>query len=575
MKSKFPLISFLLILISQSICAQQKQEITTDAAPLKPRIVVLTDISSWEPDDHESLIRLMVHADMYEIEGIVISTGWSMDNVNYHKQFMDIATGVIDAYEKDLPNLLKRSNQSGFAQDSARQEIGYWPSAQYLKDRTMFGSMLMGKDKLGASNNSDGSNLIIQLADEDDDRPLWVTFWGGGNTLAQSIWQVQQTRSESELKEFLNKVRAYAITDQDRPQNSSFETSSHAWMRREFSDDLIFIWDDCAWKYQNGTGKNNWSAYETHIQNHGNLGSQYPKYVWGVEGDTPAFLHIMPNGLNNPDIPTQASWGGYSVWGKGEDNNGYSYVNYTGTVFNTCWNYETRFYPATFNNFAARMDWAKDGEGNRNPIVVIDGDDGIDIITKTPEPGTAVILDASATSDPDENSLTYKWWIQREAGTYTQTVTISNSNTSIATVNIPSNSGGKTFHVICEVTDNGTHNLTSYRRIIMDVNDPTRIEDFQAVADGYVLEQNYPNPFNPVTNIEFDLPKNSNVELKIYNILGEEVITLISKSMNTGKHKYIWNANRLASGVYQYRIKAGGFNKVRKIILFSYIMKNF
>ena len=456
----FALISFILSTSSLSY-----------AAPLKPRLLVLTDISTWEPDDHESLIRLMVHADMFEIEGIVVTTGWSMDNVNDHKQFKEIATGVIDAYEKDLSNLLKRSNQNGFTQDNEYQEIGYWPSAQYLRDRTIFGSMHMGMSSIGPENNSEGSDLIIQLADEDDERPLWVTFWGGGNTLAQSIWQVQQTRSESELNEFLNKIRAYAITDQDRGQKTSFEISSHAWMRREFSDDLFFIWDECAWKFQNGTGKANWSEYETHIQNHGNLGSQYPKYVWGVEGDTPAFLHIMPNGLNNPDIPTQAGWGGYSVWGLGEDNNGYSYVNNSSSVSETCRNYEAHFYPATFNNFAARMDWAKEGIGNRNPIVVINENTGIEIITKTPQPGATLILDASATSDPDGDSLTFNWWILSEAGTYTQDVMISNSHSSSVTVNIPSDSGGKTFHVICEVTDNGTHNLSSYRRIIFEPSD--------------------------------------------------------------------------------------------------------
>lgn len=459
---------FFFILISLMISAGS----LSYAAPLKPRLLVLTDISTWEPDDHESLIRLLVHADMFEIEGIVISSGWSISNVNEVLHFKDIATGVIDAYEKDLPNLLKRSNQSGFTQDKEQQEIGYWPSAQYLKEHTMFGSMQRGKSFIGEGNNSDGSDLIIQLADEDDDRPLWVTFWGGGNTLAQSIWQVQQTRSESELKKFLNKIRAYAITDQDREQKTSFEISSHQWMRREFSDDLLFIWDECAWKFQNGTGKANWSEYETHIQNHGNLGSQYPKYVWGVEGDTPAFLHVLPNGLNNPDIPMQVGWGGYFVWGEGPDNNGHSYVNNSASVYNTCRAYETHFYPATFNNFAARMDWAKDGSGNRNPIVVINENTGINIITKTPQPGAAVVLDASASTDPDGDSLTFNWWILSEAGSYTQDVIISNSQQSSVTVNIPSNSAGKTFHVICELTDNGTHELSAYRRIIFEPRTP-------------------------------------------------------------------------------------------------------
>ncbi len=453
---------------SGSLSAQAEKEIRNESPQLKPRIVVLTDISTWEPDDHESLIRLMVHADLFEIEGIVVTTGWSMDDVNQNRHFRDIALGVIDAYEKDLPNLLKRSNQHGFEQDHGKQEIGYWPSAQYLRDRTMFGSMLMGKDKIGAGNNSEGSDLIIRLADEEDERPVWVTVWGGGNTLAQSIWQVRQTRSVQEFKSFLNKIRAYAITDQDRPQRSSYEISSHAWMRREFSEDLLFIWDECAWKYQNGTGKANWERYTEHIQNHGNLGNQYPKYVWGVEGDTPSFLHVLPNGLNDPEHPTQAGWGGYSEWGLGPDNNGYSYANSAQGVYDICRQYEDHFYAATFNNFAARMDWAKEGRGNRNPVVVINDDDRLDIMNMSPKAGSEVILDASASHDPEGDSLAFNWWVQPEAGTYANPIRISNSHSAKVRLTVPSNAAGKSIHVICEITDNGLHNLSGYRRIIFE-----------------------------------------------------------------------------------------------------------
>ena len=478
-----------LILGSQTLFAQPTE------IQLKPRVVVLTDVSTWETDDTESLVRFLVHADLYEIEGIVWTTGYSHSNISSNPTHFEIIHGVIDAYEQDLPNLLKRSNQSGHEQENSPQEIGYWPSADYVREHTMKGSIRRGQQYIGANNNSDGSKLIIDLADEDDDRPIWITVWGGANTLAQAIWQVQQTRSEDELEAFLHKLRVYTITDQDRHYDGSegYEVSSHQWMRREFEEDLFFIWDECAWKFQNGTGASNWSQYETHIQGHGNLGGQYPKYKFGVEGDTPAFLHILPNGLNNPETPAQCGWGGYSEWGLSADNQTYAYTNPSGTANRVCTKYENRFYAATFNNFAARMDWAKDGTGNRNPVLVVDGDEGLFILTRTPKEGSAVMLDASGTYDADGDALTFKWWIQQEAGSYSSKVTILNSDSSAATVNVPSGSEGESFHVICEVTDNGTHNLSSYRRIIFEpvVNtDPGWVATWSTAP--YAAENNTP-----------------------------------------------------------------------------------
>jgi len=82
----------------------------------------------------------------------------------------------------------------------------------------------------------------------------------------------------------------------------------------------------------------------------------------------------------------------------------------------------------------------------------------------------------------------------------------------------------------------------------------------------YALKPNYPNPFNPSTTIEFSLPKSEFVTLKIYNLLGQEVTTLVSDNLAPGVYKYTWEAGSLASGVYMYNIQAGAYQQVRKMI---------
>ena len=87
------------------------------------------------------------------------------------------------------------------------------------------------------------------------------------------------------------------------------------------------------------------------------------------------------------------------------------------------------------------------------------------------------------------------------------------------------------------------------------------------ILAGFELGQNYPNPFNPTTTIEFALPFSRFVTLKIYNILGEEVATLISEKLVAGKYKYQWDASRITSGVYLYRIQAGDYIEVKKMVI--------
>ena len=87
------------------------------------------------------------------------------------------------------------------------------------------------------------------------------------------------------------------------------------------------------------------------------------------------------------------------------------------------------------------------------------------------------------------------------------------------------------------------------------------------ITESFSLSQNFPNPFNPRTTIEFDLPKTGEVSLKIFNILGEEVATLVSDRLSTGSYSYEWNASSLASGVYIYRLIAGDLIENKKMVL--------
>ncbi|MFQ5866261.1 MAG: T9SS type A sorting domain-containing protein [bacterium] len=89
----------------------------------------------------------------------------------------------------------------------------------------------------------------------------------------------------------------------------------------------------------------------------------------------------------------------------------------------------------------------------------------------------------------------------------------------------------------------------------------------ETVPTIYRLHQNYPNPFNPTTTIQFELPKRSKVTLKIFNVLGTEVTTLVDKELKAGEYKVVFDAHGFPSGVFFYRILAEGFVQTKKLLL--------
>ncbi|MBX2992051.1 MAG: T9SS type A sorting domain-containing protein [Bacteroidetes bacterium] len=95
----------------------------------------------------------------------------------------------------------------------------------------------------------------------------------------------------------------------------------------------------------------------------------------------------------------------------------------------------------------------------------------------------------------------------------------------------------------------------------------TGVEQTQAIPQSFLLGQNYPNPFNPSTTIRFSLPKPAYVTLRIYNILGQEVATLLNEFAEAGFRSVRFDASGLASGVYFYRLQSGQFVHTRKLVL--------
>ena len=174
--------------------------------PDKPRLLVLTDISN-EPDDEESLVRLLVYANEFDIEGLVATTSTHLRE----KPREDLIRRGIAAYAEVRPNLAKHAD-------------GY-PTAEALSGVTKSGQTGFGMDAVKREGFTPGSRRIIEAGDRADGRPLWISIWGGANTLAQALTDVRESRSPEEADKFVSKLRVYSISDQD---------NAGAWIRREF-----------------------------------------------------------------------------------------------------------------------------------------------------------------------------------------------------------------------------------------------------------------------------------------------------------------------------------------------------
>lgn len=165
---------------------------------------------------------------------------------------------------------------------------------------------------------------------------------------------------------------------------------------------------------------------------------------------------------------------------------------------------------------------------------------------------------------------TIKW--TRTTGSHTTTCDgqqFTSRPPGAAPWNAPLTSANPTFSYVIEVA--GTYNYICIPHapnmagiIIATASGITQLTE---LVNGYELSQNYPNPFNPVTKIRFSIPASSQVILKVYDNIGKEVATLVNEKLSAASYEVDWSAFDFNSGVYYYKISAGNFVQVKKMLL--------
>lgn len=481
-KYPFPTIAILLLLsmvtISNSVLAQGLNK-------PKPRIIVTTD---GEIDDECSMVRFLLYANEFDIEGIVTTSS------QYHWQGHkwagdDWINPYLDAYKEIYPNLVKHDAD--------------FPSPSFLRKKTRMGNMSAEGEM---DIETEGSQLIVDvLLDETDARPIWLQAWGGFNCIARALKTIEEEHPER-MAEVANKIRMYGIFEQDSTfQSYILPHWGHHQITTIISDQfeaIAYRWKKILPKEQHKYFDGKWMKANI-LDDHGPLCAIYKSHKAGEEGfdefdfrsegDSPAFFHNIPTGLRSMESPEWGGWGGRYVyvrdntWMDPAPYEGYKHPE--GRYFReTCWGRLSinagitshndprmmkffkpawRWAVAQQNDWAARADWCVKPfeEANHAPEVVVNH--AIDIYTT---PGAVVDLSAKGTTDPDGDELTYKWWQYVEADTYEGEVKVKNANSQDASITIPKNNAkGHTIHMVCEVTDDSTPTLTGYQRVVIHV----------------------------------------------------------------------------------------------------------
>ncbi|WP_353080862.1 DUF1593 domain-containing protein [Tessaracoccus lapidicaptus] len=480
-------------------------DIVAPQEPRPPRTIVTTDP---ELDDLNSMLRMLLYSNELDIRGLVYSSSqfhyagnpdlgisphrWPAEGERLH---IDQA---VDAYAAAYPNLVRHD--------------GRYPSPERLRGLVAWGNVENVGDM---REDTPGSDLIRAALLDDEPGQIFLQVWGGPNTIARALRSIEEDyRHTPEWETIRASIEAKAVitsfgqqddtfTDYIKPtwpgiENREVATTVWGYFARHVADpeDLHLLEPD--WTRDNisnvgpmgaayrvwGDGRQMAAGFDREdyfglaghsadeLKNLGYWVWMPPQPAGGFisEGDSSNFALLVANGLRSWEHPSWGGWGGRQAVDsddpRSSSNKGVRDEGPDGRPRDD-WA-AARWLRMIQHDFAGRLRWtvtADFGAANHHPSVVIE--EGVDL--RRPA-GSTVRLTARA-SDPDGDSLTYRWWQYREAGTSSAELDLEPNGDTVSFA-LPADAvAGETVHVILEVTDSGSPPLTACKRVVVEIAD--------------------------------------------------------------------------------------------------------
>lgn len=442
MKFSLCLTASLIIFLTGVGCAQKDR---------KPRVIVTTD---GEFDDRCSMVRFLLYANEFDVRGLIHSSSkfhWKGNENQPGHDWHEVSwiEEHLEAYEHIYPNLLVHSPD--------------YPSPEDLKKQVFVGNIELPGDM---NEETPGSKHIVQVLLDPDPSPVWLQAWGGSNTIARALKTIEEKHPERK-EEISQKVKIFLIMLQD--------TTYEAYIQPHWPEATVLLstaFPSIGYPWKKSVPEELHPYYsmewmdENVLLDHGPLCEIYRRHLYGArqtgafisEGDSPSFMHQIPTGLRSTEDPSWGGWGGRFVW---QDKGWVSALD-DGNKFKTIY----RWIPQFQNDWAARADWCvveRYEDANHPPIVEVDVEESF-----TKAAGSRISINAKASSDPDRDRLSFRWWRYADADSYPGSVKLENTANEQLSFTLPDEiKSGETVHIICEVSDDGQPSLTRYKRIVV------------------------------------------------------------------------------------------------------------